>query len=79
MVKKEVKRKHQPYYKFRTLLQEKGIKQKEVAELIGKGVSAFNQNLNGTGTDFSVSEVRLICKTYSISADEFFINNTVSN
>lgn len=79
MINAEVKRRHQPYYKFRTLLKEKGIKQEEVAKLLGKSVSALNQNINGTGGDFSVSEVRLICITYKISADEFFINNLVSN
>lgn len=79
MIKENVKRRHQPYFKFRTLLKEKGIKQEEVAELLGKTVSALNQNINGTGGDFSVSEVRLICTTYKISADEFFINNLVSN
>lgn len=79
MVNEKVKRRHQPYYKFRTLLKEKGIKQEEVAKLLGKTVSALNQNINGTGGDFSVSEVRLICITYNISADEFFINNLVSN
>lgn len=79
MISKKAKRRHQPYYKFRTLLKEKGIKQDEVAKLLGKTVSALNQNINGTGGDFSVSEVRLICITYNISADEFFINNMVSN
>ena len=64
MINAEVKRRHQPYYKFRTLLKEKGIKQEEVAKLLGKSVSALNQNINGTGGDFSVSEVRLICITY---------------
>ncbi len=78
MVSEKVKRRHQPYYKFRTLLKEKGIKQEEIAKLLGKTVSALNQNINGTGGDFSVSEVRLICITYNISADEFFINNLVS-
>lgn len=76
---KVIPRRHQPYFKFKTLLKEKGIKQEEVANLLGKSVYAINQNINGTGGDFSVSEVRLICNTYKISADEFFINNMVSN
>ncbi|MDF2530873.1 MAG: cro/C1-type DNA-binding domain protein [Clostridia bacterium] len=79
MIHKTANRRHQPYYKFSSFLKERGIGQKEVAELLGKSKSALNQNINGTGGDFSISEVRLICNTYKISSDEFFINNMVSN
>ncbi|GEC92688.1 helix-turn-helix domain-containing protein [Brevibacillus brevis] len=74
-----IKRRHTPYTKFKALLDERGINQKEVANLLGKSTSAFNQNLNGTGGDFSLSEVRLICTTYEISADEYFLSPLVSN
>lgn len=75
---KNVKRRHSPYTKFKAYLDENDINQKEVAALLGKSRAAFNQNLNGTGGDFSLSEVRLICKTYNISADEFFLYPGVS-
>lgn len=68
-----VKRRHKPYNKFKAFMVEHGIRQREVAQLLGKTVSAFNQNVNGTGGDFSVPELRLICQTYNISADEFFL------
>ncbi|MCT4544385.1 MAG: helix-turn-helix transcriptional regulator [Vallitalea sp.] len=68
-----VNRRHKPYSKFKGYMVEHGIKQKEVAELLNKSQSAFNQNLNGTGGDFSVSELRLLCKTYNLSATEFFL------
>lgn len=75
---KLIKRRHTPYTKFKAFLDEKGINQKEVADLLGKSVSAFNQNLNGTGGDFSISEVRIICQKYGISADEYFLYPGVS-
>lgn len=76
---RDIRRRHTPYTKFKAFLDERGINQKEVADLLGKSTSALNQNLNGTGGDFSLSEVRLICKTYQISADEFFLHPMVSN
>lgn len=75
---KQIKRRHVPYTKFKAYLDETGVNQKEVAELLGKSPSALNQNLNGTGGDFSVSELRVICGKFAISADEFFLRPEVS-
>lgn len=75
---KKIKRRHEPYSKFKAFLDENGIKQAELAKKLGKSISALNQNLNGTGGDFSVAEVRYICNTFGISADEFFITQKVS-
>ncbi|EPY07454.1 hypothetical protein PAALTS15_10025 [Paenibacillus alvei TS-15] len=71
-------RRHTPYTKFKAYLDETGVKQKELAYLLGKSTSALNQNLNGTGGDFSVAELRLICATFKISADEYFLRPEVS-
>jgi len=76
---KPISRRHAPYTKFKAFLIQNGIHQREVAELLGKSTSALNQNLNGTGGDFSLSEVRLICQKYGISADEYFLCPGVSN
>lgn len=76
---KDTKRRHAPYTKFKAFLDERGINQREIAQLLGKSASAFNQNLNGTGGDFSIAEVRLICSTFKISADEYFLHPGVSN
>ncbi|SHI76458.1 Helix-turn-helix domain-containing protein [Geosporobacter subterraneus DSM 17957] len=73
-----IKRRHAPYQKFKAFMVEHGIKQIELAKLLNKSVSALNQNLNGTGGDFSVAELRIICNKYNISADEFFIAQKVS-
>lgn len=66
--------KHKPYLKFKGFLVEKNIKQYEVARLIGKNVSTINQHINGTGSDFSPKDIRIICNTYGLSADEYFFN-----
>jgi len=76
---KTVARRHAPYTKFKAFLIENGVKQSDVAVLLEKSKSALNQNLNGTGGDFSLSEVRKICLHYGISADEYFLRPQVSN
>lgn len=65
-------RKHEPYLKLKAFLVESSIPQSEVAGLLGKSISAFNQKLNGTGGDFSIKEARKICDHYNLSMDEFF-------
>jgi len=73
-----VNRRHAPYYKFKAFLAENEIKQYDLAAMLDKSVSAINQNLNGTGGDFSVEEIRKLCIKYGISSDEYFIYNQVS-
>lgn len=73
-----VKRKHTPYTKFKAYMQEQNIRQTELAVLLCKTLTSVNQNLNGTGGDFSMSDVRKICLAYSISSDTFFIKQKVS-
>lgn len=72
-------RKHEPYKKFKAFLIENGIKQSELAKDLGKSVSALNQNINGTGGDFNLKELRYISSTYNISIDEIYLNQKVSN
>lgn len=74
-----IKRRHNPYYKLKAFLVQNNITQKELAELLGKSLSALNQNINGTGGDFSIKEIRLICNTYHISADLFFLGSSFEN
>lgn len=77
-MKRRVKRRHTPYTKFKAYMQENGIRQEALANLLGKSITTVNQNLNGTGGDFSMRDVRKICTTYSISSDAFFITQKVS-
>ena len=39
---------------------------------LGKSPSAFSQNINGTGADFSLNEARKICKKWKLNIDEYF-------
>ena len=71
-------RRHAPYTKFKALLIERGVKQGDLAAALGKSASALNQNLNGTGGDFSLPEIRVICSLLDITADEYFIRPYVS-
>lgn len=75
---RKTRRRHTPYSKFKAFMQENSIKQEELAKLLGKSITSVNQNLNGTGGDFSMADVRTICKAYKISSDSFFINQKVS-
>lgn len=70
---KNVDRRREPYTKFKGFLVENNIKQSEVAKLLNKSNSALNQNINGTGGDFSITELKLLYKTYGVSIDEYFI------
>lgn len=60
------------YDKFKGWLVEHRIKQSEVAEVLGIAESNLNLKLNGK-QDISIEQVRTICQTYNISADEYFI------
>lgn len=72
-------RRHEPYTKFKAFLIENKIKQKDLAKQLNKSTSALNQNINGTGGDFNLDELRYIANTYKISIDEYFINLKVSS
>ncbi len=74
----QANRKRNPYFKFRAFLDENGIKQVDVAKVLGVTKVTVNKKINGTGGDFSLPELRKICEVYNISADVYFINNMVS-
>jgi len=73
-----VQRRHIPYTKLKAFFKENGIKQTEVAALLGKKKAALNQRINGTGGDFKIPEIRIICKAYGIRADDYFLCPEVS-
>lgn len=70
---KSTNRRRAPYTKFKVFLLENNIKQSEIAKLLNKSNSALNQNLNGTGGDFSAEELRTLHKVYGVSIDNYFI------
>lgn len=61
------------YTKFKAFLVEKGIQQKEIAELINITPSHLNLILNGKrNKDFTGEQIKRICTTHNISADDYF-------
>lgn len=58
--------------KFKAWLVENQISQAEVAELLGITRQLANAKLNGR-EEFTLSQVRTLCKHYGISADNFFV------
>lgn len=62
------------YNKLKAYFVENGIKLKEVAELLGISRVTFSYKLNRCrNADFSLKEVRTLCRRYNLSADEFFL------
>lgn len=60
------------YPKVKGYLVEHGIKQKDVAKLLGMTVTTVNNKLNGIG-DFSMKDVRIMCKKLGISSELFLV------
>ena len=59
-------------------MEENNITNLEIARLLNVTKSVITKRLNGTGADFSTSEVRKICLHYGISADVYFVDYKVS-
>ncbi|MBQ6904214.1 MAG: helix-turn-helix transcriptional regulator [Lachnospiraceae bacterium] len=59
------------YGKFKGFLASRGIKQSEVAELLGISQEAISMKIAGKMV-FTLEQVRMICSHYGIRADEFF-------
>ena len=58
--------------KFKGFMVERQIPQKEVADLLGISLPTANKKINGKA-DFTLPEIKALCKNYDISADEYFI------
>lgn len=68
------------YNKLKGLLIERGIKNKDLADLLDVNRTTVNKKLNRTnGNDFSMTEVRKICLYLDISADIYFLNSSREN
>ena len=58
--------------KFKGFCAEHDIKQKEIAELLGIDISNVNLKMNNK-QPFTLEQIKTICNTYHISADDFFL------
>lgn len=61
-----------PYTKFKAFLIENSIKQTDLAKMLNKSKSALNQNINGTGGDFSMKDLKIIRDKLGIRIDDYF-------
>lgn len=62
-----------PYLKLKAYLVENNIKQKDVAEKLGITATSFNSKIHRNGQDFTLKEVRALCKLYNLDSNEFFL------
>lgn len=62
----------EPYSSLKGWLVANKISQIKVAEVFETTPNVVNKKLNGTGTDFTLSEARELCNKFGIPADYFF-------
>lgn len=62
--------------RFKGFCVENNISQKEIADLLGITIQSANAKLNGR-QDFTFSQVRILCEHYGISADYYFLHDTL--
>ena len=67
-----------PYSKLKGYLVENNIRQKEVAALLGVTESTLSSKINRNGQDFTLEQVALLCKTYNLDPNEFFLQIKLS-
>lgn len=67
------------YVELKKFMLENGIKQREIAEMLGVGASTMSQKLNRRGADFSLAEVRVLCDAYSLDPEFFFLGSNIRN
>ncbi|GGA99962.1 XRE family transcriptional regulator [Macrococcus hajekii] len=64
--------KKERYVKLRVALEERGIKHKEVADLIDVTVGTFSQKINRNKSNFTIDEAAAIAKHLNVTIDELF-------
>lgn len=67
-----IKRKREPYGKFKGLLFAKNTNQKELADKLGKSYSCVNRVLNGRGGQFTFEELEMIKDLFKIKIHDYF-------
>lgn len=67
-----IKRKREPYGKFKGLLLDNNTNQKELAKLLSKSYSCVNSTLNGRGGQFTFEEFHLIKDLFEIEINDYF-------
>lgn len=68
------KMKKKGYQKLKGFFVENDIKLKEVAKLLNVSRAVFSKKINQNGGDFKLSEAKIICETYNLDANIYFLN-----
>lgn len=68
----EEKKKGNRMMSFKGWMADNGVKQKEIAELLGISITATNAKVNQR-QDFTLEQIKKICAHYGISADIFLV------
>ena len=63
---------HEPYNKFKEFLSVNNIKQKELAEKLGRSQSFINNALNRRGAKFTPEDIIRIRCLFGIKINEYF-------
>lgn len=58
--------------KFKAWMVQNKIPQQEIADILGITLQMANAKINAR-EEFTLSQVKKICKQYNLSADEYFI------
>ena len=58
--------------KFKGFCVENKIKQTEIADILGIAITSVNRKMNGH-EDFTLEQIRTLCRHFQISADIYFI------
>ena len=67
-----MEKKNEVFDKFKMFLIVNNIKQRELAEKLGRSETFINNALNRRGAEFSLEELRCIRYTYKIKINEYF-------
>ena len=59
-------------FKFKGYCVENGIKQTDIANILGLSKSAVNRKMNGH-EPFTLEQVKVLCRHFNISADIYFV------
>lgn len=65
-------RKKRPYKKFKKFMSDNNIKQKELAQKLGRSQSFVNNALNRRGAEFSIIDFRNIGRIFEIDIHGYF-------
>lgn len=68
----EENRRRPPYKSFMAWMIENDVDRKEIKKLLDISDSSLSQRLNGTGADFTVSEVRTLVQHYGKKIAPYF-------